>query len=166
MYLLLIPPGSCTVLLRYQRGPHPSSHQGLPLLPNLDQNRWVARLAHKLIQACGSDSKRVAGERRLIISLAQKVRKNKGGKKRVLERNGTKEDADKNNKFDVSNGTHGGVVVCFKNNKLSQNNTNGSDQANLLPIPATFWLMDGAGEVRLRSTEVHEGGFEASNSFG
>lgn len=61
----------------------------------------------------GSDEG-IAGKRRLVVSLAQKVCVRDRGKQRVLESEGSENDANKNDELGVCYRSHGSVIVSCR----------------------------------------------------
>ena len=57
------------------------------------------------------NTNRVTGKCRMVVPLAQKVCIDQRRQERVLEKEGTKDHAKKDNHFSIGNDTHGTIII-------------------------------------------------------
>lgn len=76
-------------------------------------NAWIVGLGNVLVDAGSSSSEGTTSECRLIVALAKEVCVDERGNKRVLEGNGTEENANEDDKLSICNEFHGSVIVSY-----------------------------------------------------
>lgn len=86
--------------------------QHLDFIINL-ANAWIVGLGNVLVNAASSSAKSTTSKRRLVITLAKEVGVDKRSNKRVLEGDGTEENANEDDKFSICDKFHGCVIVGY-----------------------------------------------------
>lgn len=66
-----------------------------------------------MIKPASSFGDSITSESRLVVALAEEVSVDERGNEGVLEGNGTKENANEDDKFSICNDLHRGVVVSY-----------------------------------------------------
>lgn len=116
----LIP--SCTTsssrgLLSGQSGPSPTPKDSPDLVPNLNGDRRHSLFPDVPLNGFVNEGNCVPSEGGVVISLAQKVNVEDGGKQRVLEGDGTQEDSGHDQELSVCYGLHRSVIVSWENER-------------------------------------------------
>lgn len=105
-----MPSGILSIGVLLNDTPSPSLGKHLDFSVNLTDTGIIGH-RDVLVELPSSVSDSIAGEDGLIIALAKEVGVDEGRNERILESNGTKEDADENDQFSICNDLHGSVIV-------------------------------------------------------
>jgi hypothetical protein len=101
-------------LLGSKHGTRPPAENGLELRPDGREYRRGTGALHVVIDTAIDEAKGVAGEYRLIVTLAEEVGVEKGGEERVLEGKRAEDDTREDDELSISNHPHGTVVVGWR----------------------------------------------------
>lgn len=88
----------------------PTGYQSARLRIDVGQGRIVL-LSEQRVDASICSGKGITSERRLVVSLAQKVKINNGGEERVLKCQRSENNPNKDEEFGVGHCAHSGVIV-------------------------------------------------------